>query len=173
MASAFGGIDGKRASVNSDYFRAGDYITYLKAFKQAPNRAGLVNIVWEMVVVAVLDASTAAAEPRGPHRVGDSVSWLLSPTKHDMALPNCKAALMTIIGVPEASITQEFCDQLSSAAQPMKGYFVQWSNRVIQSKNGNPFTVIKPVRKLSKVEVERMIPAQTLTDLQIDTSKAD
>lgn len=169
--SAFKGIKDKKAPINSEYFRAGKYLTYINSFKQIKNRNEEDRIVFELTIVAVLDESAAAKEPQGPHTVGSKVGWISNPKK-DAALPAVKAALMAITGVQEDSIDQAFCDGLSSEAQPLKGMYVEWSNQVIATKAGAPFTVVRAKRRWNAEEVKQAVPQNLLDSLKIDTSAA-
>lgn len=173
MTSPFAGISAAKASRNSEYFRAGRYLTYIRSFKATTNRARMPIVLFEMTIVSVLDATAAASEPKGAHNVGESVTWLMQLAK-DATLPNLKAAIKAITGVPEEEVTEEFCDQLSSANQPMAGFFVEWDNRVITTKSkGTPFTQVKARRRWSAAEVNEGVPKAVLEALRIDTSKAD
>lgn len=170
MNSPFAGVGAAKAARDSEYFRAGRYLTYLKRFTTSQNRAKVTNVIFELVVVAVLDDQAAANEPKGAHRVGESVSWLMSTVK-DPTWPNLKAALKAITGVPEDQITEEFCEKLASSTQPLAGFYVEWDNRVITTKAGKPFTQVKARRAWSKAEVEGGVPAAILTSLGLDTSR--
>lgn len=169
---AFAGINKIGAARDTEYFRAGRYLTYIRAFKEFKNRKGIEKAAFEMTIVAVLDASHAAKEPKGPHDVGHKVSWLYDPMR-DAAGPDFKLAVMVITGVPEDQVTPEFCSQLASQANPLEGYFVEWENTVIQTKAGNPFTVIKARRRWSKADVLAKIPKAVLDSLKINADRAD
>lgn len=168
--SFFKGIKDVKASLDSVYLRAGRYLTYMDCFKQFKNRKGHERIAFEMTVVKVLDESKAHADPSGPHRLGDKVSWV--PTDNEAEAPRIKAAIKTITGVEEDEIDEQFCCNLAVEAQPLRGLFVEWDCEVIRTKSGNPYTVRKAVRLWSKDEVEKAVPAEVLTSLKIDTSKA-
>lgn len=171
--SPFAGISAAKASRESEYFRAGRYLTYIRRFTTSKNRQGVPNVIFEMTIVSVLDASASANDPKGAHRVGENVSWLMQLTK-DTTMPALKAAVKAITGVSEDQVTEDFCDQLASANQPMTGFFVEWDNRIITTKQrGMPFTVIKARRRWSGDEVKNNVPPEVLASLKIDTSKAD
>lgn len=173
MTSPFAGISAAKASRDSEYFRAGRYLTYIRGFKASQNRAKVPIVMFELTVVAVLDAAAASSEPKGAHRVGESTTWLMQLTK-DATLPNLKAAIKAITGVPEEEVTETFCDQLASANQPLAGLFVEWDNRVITTKaKGQPFTQVKARRRWSAEEVTNGVPKEVLASLKIDVSKAN
>ncbi len=172
MASPFAGISAAKASRDGEYIRAGRYLTYLRKFFTRANRGGIPTVIFELTVVSVLDPSAAVAEPKGPHRPGENVSWLMQLPK-DTTMPNLKAAIKAITGVAEADVTEEFCDQLAAATQPMAGYFVEWDNRVITTRQGKPFTQVKARRRWSKAEVDAGVDIKILEALKIDSSKAD
>jgi hypothetical protein len=172
MTSPFAGISAAKASRDSEYFRAGRYLTYIRSFITRANRSKVPVVIFELTVVAVLDPSAAANEPKGAHRVGESVSWLMQLPK-DTTMPNLKAAIKAITGVPEEEVTESFCDALASANQPMAGFFVEWDNRVIKTKKGEPFTQVKARRRWSADEVKQGVPETVLASLKLDTSRAD
>lgn len=173
MASPFAGITAAKASRDSEYLRAGRYLTYLRKFFVRANRGNVPCVIFELTIVSVLDPSAAAAEPKGPHRAGENVSWLMQLPK-DTTMPNLKAAIKAITGVPEEMVTEDFCDQLAAASQPMAGYFVEWDNRVITTRGkGQPFTQVRARRRWSKAEVDAGVDKTLLDALKIDSSKAD
>lgn len=169
--SMFKGIGDAKSSINSDYIRAGRYLTYVKAFKSHRNRAEQRQAFFELIVVAVLDDSQAAAEPDGPHRVGDNVTRMWTLNK-DAALPDLKLTLKTITGMAEDQITEAVCEQLASAANPLEGLFVEWSGRVGKTKQGHPFTYVDVKRRWSADEVEKAVDPALMASLKIDTKRA-
>lgn len=170
--SPFSRIGTIRASVNSSYYRAGRYLMHIDAFKVSDNRKGEGFVVFESTVVAVLSDVEAAKEPAGAHRVGEKVSWLMKFAA-DTTMPNLKAAILAITGVPEDQITEQFMLELAGNAQPLKGIFVEFENKVITTKAGKPFTRVAARRKWSKADVEANVPAEVLTHLKLDTKNAD
>lgn len=168
--SFFKGIKDVKASRDSVYLRAGRYLTYMDNFKQFKNRKGHERIAFEMTVVQVLDESKAFADSSGPHRMGDKVSWV--PTDDEAEIPRVKSAIKVICGVEEDLIDEEFCTNLATESQPLRGLFVEWDCEMIKTSKGNPFTVRKAVRKWGKQEVEEKVPASVLAGLKINASLA-
>lgn len=168
----FGGIKDKKAPINSEFFRAGRYLTYIRAFKTMKSRKQANLALFEMLVVAVLDDAAASAEAKGAHSAGHQVSWVLDLAK-DPSLPALKGALMVITGCPEDQIDEPFCEQLASAANPLEGFFVEWDNRVIKTKStGQPFTLVKARRRWTAEDVKAVVPETVLTSLKITLDRA-
>lgn len=166
-ASLFKGIDTSNAARDSEYFRPGKYLTQINKFIAKTNDSGVTYFIFEMKVIAVIDPSEALKDPNGPHTVGSKVSWLLARHKKP-TWPNLKAALMAITGVPEDSITPEFCGDLIAAAQPLSGMFVEWRNKLITTKEkGLLFTKVTAVRAWSDEEVKAYVDPNVLESLGI------
>lgn len=175
--SFFKGMDKAKAPIGANYFRAGGYLTYVRALKGMTSREGGKSLVhWEMVVVEVLNDGPAAADPNGPHSVGESVTWTINMGQ-DAGPGNLKAALLVVfkdLGFTAEQIDDPFCEQLIGPSNPMQGFFVEWFNKMGKTKKlGNPFTFVKAVRRWKASEVNERVPAAVLTNLKIDTSRAD
>ena len=166
-ASFFKGIEDSKASRDRDYFRAGRYLTVIDAFKVKQNDEGVVFYIFELTILAVLDDSEALKTPDPAHSIGHRVSWAMSRLKKP-TLGNLKQALMVATGVPEASITGEFCAQLSSDLNPLRGIPVEFSNAQIKTKSGAPFTQIRAKRRWSKKEVEAKVGVEMLSQLKVE-----
>lgn len=172
MTSPFRGISDKSATRDSEYFRAGRYLAHVNAFKTGQNRNNVPNVAIETTIVAVLDATKAAVDPKGAHGVGDKASWVQS-FSNDNTMPNLKAAVMAMTGVDEAAVTEEFCQQLTSSSQPLEGIFVVFDNEMIITKKGEPFTVVKIRRRLSKAEVLEHVTEEQLEGLGLSLDGAE
>lgn len=168
----FSGIEKANASRNSEYLRAGRYLLYVKKFKGQVARSKANQAVLEFSVVSVLDSSAASAEPLGPHRVGDTVAWIMDLAK-DASMPSLKAALAVMVGCPPEEITDETTEQLASAANPLEGLFVEFDNRIVPMvKKQGTFTKRTARRRWSKEEVDKTVPLELLKSLRIDTERA-
>ena len=169
ILSMFKGVDDVNPQRNSEYFRAGSYLCRIGAFKVKRNDDGLIRYIFELLVLAVLDPSEASKDPGGAHRVGHDVSWIMS--KHNKpTMPNLKAALMVMTGVPQEEVTMEFCAALAGASQPLEGIFVEFSNKVITTKQGKPFTRITAKRVWTEDEVREAVCEDVLGRLGVELS---
>ena len=167
-ASLFKGMDESNAQRNSEYFRAGRYLTYVNQFKVRRNDEQLIFYIFELVVLKVLDPSAASAEPLGPHGVGHQISWVMAKHKKP-TMPNLKAALMVMTNVPQEQVTAEFSALLASDAQPLHGICVEFDNKVIQTKSeGRPFTRVTAKRLWASPEVRETVGSEMLDRLGIE-----
>lgn len=164
------GIVGSDAPRDSVYMRAGRYLNYLSAFKSFKNRKGADRVAFENIVVAVLDDTLSHKDPKGAHREGDRVSWVVGD--QDGAMASAKGALLKITGIPDDQLTEEVLTNLTGAAQPLAGMFIEWESDVRQSKAGTPYTAHRVIRRWSAEEVEKAISPELLKSLKLDTSKA-
>lgn len=166
MASPFN-LDSANASRNYDYVRAGRYLVRLEEFRFGVNRAKIDYARFSFTVVSVLDPSEAAKDPKGPHRVGEKISWVLMANK-DASAPNLKAALMSIMEAPAEEITDDFSKTAASDAQPLKGMFLvlDGSLQKMKSKEG-VFTRISIKRRVLGVEVKKIVPQEVLQSLRL------
>lgn len=164
MSSPFKGIENEKAQRDSEYMRAGRYLACIRLFDTGVNRKKIANVRFETVIVAVLDAQAATAEPKGAHAIGHKATWMMSFGK-DGTMPNLKKAIMNCTGVPEEEVTEAFCDQLRSAAQPLAGMFVEFDNRVVSLEDGGLFTVVQLRRRWMKREILAVTTEAALKDL--------
>lgn len=166
MASPFN-LDAATPSRNYDYVRAGRYLVRLEEFRFGVNRSKIPYARFAFTVVHVLDASAAAKEPKGPHRVGEKISWVLLSNK-DASTPALKGALMTIMECPAEEITTAFSETAASDAQPLKGMFLVLEGEVkkMMSREGL-FTRILIKRRILGVEVKKLVPAEVLQSLRL------
>jgi hypothetical protein len=172
MSSPFKGISDESAARDSEYMRAGRYLVHINALKQGQNRKSVPNIRFETTVVAVLDATKALADPKGPHQPGHKASWVMSFAK-DPTIPNLKAAIMACTGVPEEAVTEEFCKQLVSDAQPLAGMFVEFDNDLIKLEDGGLFTAVRIRGRYSKAEVLEHTNEEQLAKMKLTLDGAE
>jgi hypothetical protein len=171
--SLFKGMSEAKARRDGDYTRPGSYLCYLDNFITKTNRGEIPVVIFEMVVVAVLDVTNADKVGKPPHRVGERISWVMQLPR-DTTKPNVKRALMNITGVPETMVDDSFCNQLASSAQPLRGLFVECSGQEIKTKAGNPFTQTMLKRAWSSEELKRLPGLDvTLQALSLSTAMAD
>lgn len=166
MASPFN-LDAATPSRNYDYVRAGQYLVRLEEFRFGVNRSKIPYARFAFTVVHVLDASAAAKEPKGPHRVGEKISWVLMSNK-DTSTPALKGALMSIMDCPAEEITTAFSETAASDAQPLKGMFLVLDGDVqkMKSKEGL-FTRISIKRRVLGGEVKKVVPPEVLASLRL------
>jgi len=165
--SLFKGVGESKPSRDRDYFRPGRYLAQVEKFLVKQNDDGLIHYIFEMCIVDVIDESEALKDADGPHGLGHGVSWVMGKHKKP-SLPNLKAALMVMTGVPEESITEQFCADLTSSSQPLAGIFIEFLNKPIVTKAGAPFTVIKAKRKWSHKEVFEKVGPEQLLNLGVE-----
>ncbi len=173
MASPFKGLDNTNPSRNYEFIRAGRYLARVEEFRFGENRSkrGFARFLFQ--ILSVLDPSAAATDPKGPHRVGEKVSWVLMADK-DASAPNLKAALMAICECDAVEITDEASEQMASDAQPLKGIFVEIDGSLQKARsNGNLFTRITVKRRVRGSEVKSMTPASVLQSLKLDIKDED
>jgi hypothetical protein len=162
-----GSVDPSR---DSEWLRAGRYLTKLVGFTFGKKRSGIDYALLRFQVLAILDDSEAhnPACVGGPHRPGDLTSWMFHGDK-DVAKPSLKAALMKITGLPAEAVDDAAVEQLASSSQPLAGLFVEVDGRMaVAQKTGMPYTLNKIKRVVDPQEVKDLVPATMLHSLGID-----
>lgn len=171
MASPFKGLDKTKPSGDYDYVRDGVYLCRVDEFRFGQNRSNVGYARFGFTVVNVIDASSAVANPKGPHRVGEKISWVLRADK-DASAPNLKAALMAIANCPAEEITDEASEMLASEAQPLAGLFVVVEARTVKKqKSEGFFTRVSIKRRVSGAEVKTLTPPEVLKSLGLKDLK--
>ena len=125
-------VAGAKGRVNSEYFRAGRYLFYIRKFSWMKSRKDENLVLFECLTVQVLDPSAAAADPKGPHRVGDNATWCIN-MKFDASPGALKAAMRDIFGVSEEDVTEELCLMAAGDTQPLAGLYVEFDNKIIKT----------------------------------------
>jgi hypothetical protein len=171
MASPFKGLDTTKPSRDYEYLRAGNYLCRVDEFRFGTNRNKVGYARFGFTVVNVIDPTPAASDPKGPHRVGEKVSWVLM-ADNDASAPNLKAALMAIAECPAEEITDAASELMASDAQPLAGLFVMVEARLQKMvKKEGVFTRISIKRRVSGAEVKSLTPPEVLKSLKLDGIK--
>ncbi len=148
--SVFGGISGVKPKGDYSYVGPGDYVVYINEFSVKKTRKGPMSIFFNFTIVAVLDTTECTKWNVSPHRVGETVTWLVTLDK-DSALPQIKRALMNLTTVDENQVTEEFCESLCAANQPLRGYIAHYAGKNVKTKEkGLIITDRKFVRPFTK-----------------------
>lgn len=164
----FGKIDTVNASRDSEWIRAGRYLCYIRGFKGRMTRAGVQAAFLELTILAVLDDSAAASEPKGPHRVGDKTTVYYGLNK-DAAWPALKAHIAAIMGCPADQVTSQVLSEASADDQPLAGMVIEVDGKIILTqKHEKPFNKLVVKRRLEKAEVEAMVPTAVIKSLGLE-----
>lgn len=150
----FDKIGDAKAKVQANYFRAGHYIVRINACLMKTNRQGDDLFIIECTVLHVYDDDDGNG-----HTVGEDVSQAIK-MKDDMALPNIKRFLMSILDRPEEDITPKVADRVVGKRQPLAGTIAEVQNRMTVTKKGNDFT---------EIGWRRTVPARVLVE-ELDES---
>lgn len=150
----FGGIQAAKASMDSNYEKAGQYLERIDAVRVDISRKQESFVAIEKTVIYVIDN----ADGRG-HRVGEQVTHMLMQ-KHDPFLPNMKAFIAAACSMASEQITEANAMEVCGPSQPLTGTVVEVSNRQIQTRNNQPFTAINYKREVPPAELIQMLPPQ-------------
>lgn len=150
----FDKIGDAKAKVQANYFRAGHYIVRINAVLLKENRHGEDLFIIECTVLHVYDDDDGKG-----HTVGEDVSQAIK-MKDDMALPNVKRFLMSILECEEDAVTSQVCERVVSKKQPLAGVIAEVQNRMTVTKKGNDFT---------EIGWRRTVPAKVLLE-ELDES---
>lgn len=172
MASPFKGLDNTKPAGDFEYIRAGRYLARINEFRFGTTRKGVGYARFGFTIVNVLDPSEAAKDPKGPHRVGEKVSWMLM-ANIDASAPALKSALMTIMESPAEEITDAFSESAASDAQPLAGLFVDVSASLKATKTGGMFTLVQVKRRVLGAEVKKIASPEVLASLRLTDIKDD
>lgn len=160
------GIDyGRMARTNPagdrNYPRQGRYVMRIKRIfnKETREKGDMVFI--ELQTLAVLDASLASGEEKGPMRPGEEVAWSFKLSL-DASWANLKRIFLTLLTglteggeVTEAMIDGDFFKEVLSDNQPFAGVIIDVEYKQIKTvKNGTNFTV-GTVKRVLKPDVAR------------------
>lgn len=164
----FSKIDSVDAQRESEWLRAGRYIAYIKGLKARTTRAGAQATFLELIIVAVLDDSGAANEPKGAHRVGDKATQYYGLNK-DAAWPALKAHVAAIMGCQPDKITSEVLAECCSEDQPLEGMVIEVDGQIIMTQKSNrPFNKVTIKRRLEKAEVEEIVAPAVIKSLGLE-----
>jgi hypothetical protein len=170
--SVFSGVSGIKPRGDFNYIGPGNYLLNIEEFKTSKDRKGIGTVFFRLRIVDVIDPTLCVRANVLPHRVGETLSWLWK-MDGDMSLPAIKRALMTLTGVAEEKITEEFCEQCASAAQPLAGMFVTYEGKQITTKKGASITDRRFVRRVGKLELQgNPVWAKACTELKLSLDNA-
>jgi hypothetical protein len=167
MGSLFDGIKEAKASRGANYVRAGNYLVVINRVKLDVNRKKTAFVAIEMRNLVTLSESPDDK----PHRPGERMSHLLMSDK-DSFLGNLKAFISNVMGSPEDEVTEADCEAVTGESQPLAGMIVELQNKVIETKEKKPFTLVNYVRALEPDEVKSLIPQEVLDKFLTDEERA-
>lgn len=171
--SVFAGMGTTKPRGDFAYIGPGDYLVHVNQFGTKQTRKGAGAIFFNMTIVAVLDTTACVKANTPPHRPGEKCSWLVTTDK-DTSLPTMKRAIMTLTGVAEDLVNEEFCEQLASAAQPLAGYYATYSGNQVTTKKGVTITDRRFTRKWGKAELQaRADVLAVIEQLKLNLNNAD
>jgi hypothetical protein len=153
----FEGIKDAKASRGANYVRAGNYLVVINRVKLDKTRKNIAFVAIEMTNLVTLSEDPADK----PHRPGEHMSHLLMSDK-DSWLGNFKAFISNVMGVPEDEVDEAACEQVTGKDQPLAGLIVEMQNKIIETKEKKPFTLVNYVRALEPEEAKSLIPAEVL-----------
>jgi hypothetical protein len=151
----FKGINKVRANFGANYERGGHYLMFIRRVKKDSNRHDEDFVAVEKVCLKVISPLN---EPN-PHHVGESCTHLMAdygPGK-DYFLPNLKAMLSRVFGVPDSEVTEESMELVVGDGQPMAGLIVEMQNQQFLTKEKKERVNRTYIRTLTKEEAEEQI----------------
>lgn len=170
--SLFDGIDKAEIQKRREYVRPGRYVVRIDGLKTGMTRKKLAFFVANMTVVHVVDVTAAANDNRGPHRVGDSPSWMTMAT-WDTFLPTVKGLVFFLaqgagMAENESDVDKEALEMAVGDNQPFAGMFLEIDAVNVPKRESNDvFTQVRPVRVWAVDEVLGKIPPAVATSLRI------
>lgn len=170
--SLFDGIENAQLRKDRSYFRPGRYVVRIDGLKTGVTRKKLSFFVANTTVVHVVDATAAANDNRGPHRVGDTPSWMVM-AHWDSFLSTVKGLLFVLasslgLAKDEAEVDKASIEAAVSDAQPFAGTFLEIDARNVPRKDSDEmFTQVRPVRGWTVDEVLGKIPPSLAASLRI------
>lgn len=99
-------------------------------------------------------------DSKGKHYAGEEVTAQFL-AKFVSAKRNAKAFFANAVGVNEASVTPDFCAKLEKE-ELLSGEVLELNNRMIEKKDGGPFTKIWAVRAVESDEFSKVIDSAVL-----------
>ena len=164
----FDDIEEKKASSDGGaYITSGHYILRINRVKADSSQSGAGDFVAieQQVLAALPDGDVPLDENFQPlgkdawHRPGEAVTHLLMG-KHKSFAANFKSFVMNVGDIPEAKVTKEVCEQVTSGL--FEGLFVEVRARTIRTQAGRPFTKVSYVREVPPAEVAERVSEEDL-----------
>ncbi len=150
MNTLFSGIQAAKASMDSNYIRPGAYFLRIDRVRVDISRKQETFMAIEMKVLHVIDDDDGKG-----HKKDEDVTHMLM-AKFDMFLPNVKAFIACALAMEAEQITEVEAMGVCGVDQPLTGSVVECRNKMIMTKDGNPFT---------RVGYQRAVPAKELMDI--------
>ena len=152
MNTIFSGIQSAKASMDSNYERAGVYLFRIDRVRVDVSRKQETFMAIEKTVIHVIDDDDGKG-----HKKGENVTHMLM-TKFDMFLPNVKAFIACALSMEAEQITEVEAMGCCGTDQPLAGTVVECWNNVIQTKANTPFTRIGYSRAVPASELLQTLP---------------
>lgn len=152
LNSMFAGIKDAKAQLDANYMRPGIYWSRINRIKVDVSRKQEPFVAIEQTIIHVLDDDDGKG-----HKKGEDITHMLMP-KHDLFLPNIKGFIAGACSMDADAITEVEAMEVCGVGQPLTGTVVECRNRQIQTKAGNPFTVVKYEREVPAAELMQALP---------------
>jgi len=168
--SFYEGIEKESAATDRGAFmRAGRYLAVINRIRSGrSDRHSCDYVAVDMTILHAYDDGERSMivnpesgnikdwveDPKGLHRAGEDVSVQFM-SKYVSAKRNYKAFVANAVGVTENDINPEFCRRVEED-ELLSGEVVELNNRMIEKKDGGPFT---------KVWVVRPVPASEFSEV--------
>lgn len=162
MGNVFEGIENAEVQRDSEFIRPGRYILRLDACRTGVTRKQIDYSLFSFTCVDVVDDTAASDDPKGPHRVGDKVSWMIMKS-WDGFLAAVKSAIVQMTGCSEDEVTSDNLQIIFGGDQPLAGNFYEVDARNIITKKNTTFTKVRVVRELAADEVRARVPDHVAT----------
>lgn len=153
LSGLFKGMGKVKSSQDANYIKPGNYLVRLDRFKADKGRTGALVAI-EMTCLAHVGKPAVGVETCAPL---ESMTHLIPNFGKgvDMFLPNVKAFIENILGVPPEEMTDDdkmegYALLLADDTQPLRGVVAHVEARQITTRAGTPFT---------KVSWQREVPA--------------
>lgn len=165
----YDGIDKEQAASDRGAFtRAGHYLALVNRIRSGTSTKHSCDYVAsDMTILHVFDDGDSPIiegpggpkdwqpDPKGKHYVGEDVSAQFLG-KFASAKRNYKAFIGNAVGVPEAQVTPEFCARVEKD-ELLSGEVIELNNRMIEKKDGGPFTKVWAVRSVPASEFSKLL----------------
>lgn len=138
--SLFAGLGAAKAEAKSEYFsRDGVYWVKIQKVKAGVNRQKVPNYGIETLVIHLEDGD------ENSHRLGAHLTDMHS-AKSDYYLPGIKGFLQGVTNMEDGDFSpeqwEEFAEESVSDENPLAGAVCRVEVRVVETKEGNPFTKV-------------------------------
>ena len=162
----FDNIQNVKASLDANYIRPGHYAFLIESGKLSKDRKGIPFVVLEMICVksfndseAYLPLSDGDAPEVKCHFEGERASHLIKNggAGVDMFLPNIKAMITGVMGIPESEVTPDIVTKIfvdKDKDSEWKGLVVEVEARNRKTQAGKDFTRISYKRAIPPTEFE-------------------